>query len=106
MAKANQTRNGAADQPANNISPSVADQLAEHAAAIRRLGKRIFKDVVEIGRRLADCRDNHLKHGQWLPWLEREFGWTEQTALNFIRVHEAATKSKKFLDLNVPVSSL
>jgi hypothetical protein len=79
--------------------------LAKHAKAIRALGKRVVGDVVEIGRRLADCRD-HCKHGEWLPWLKREFGWTEQTALNFIRVHEVATKSKNFLDLNLPVSAL
>jgi hypothetical protein len=79
--------------------------LAEHANAIRKLGKRIVTDVIEIGRRLVDCRDHHLKHGEWLPWLQKEFGWTEQTALNFIRVHEQS-KSKNFLDLNLPVSSL
>src|SRR5260370_41242286 len=79
--------------------------LAEHANAIRKLGKRIVTDVIEIGRRLVGCRDHYLKHGEWLPWLQKEFGWTEQTALNFIRVHEQS-KSKNFLDLNLPVSSL
>ena len=41
----------------------------------------------------------------WLPWREREFRWEEQTALNFMRVHEFG-KSKNFLDLNLPVSGL
>jgi hypothetical protein len=45
-------------------------------------------------------------HGNWLPWLEREFGWTDRTARNFMAVHEAAAKSEKFSDLNVPVSGL
>jgi len=26
-------------------------------------------------------------HGNWYSWLEREFGWTDDTALNFMRVH-------------------
>ena len=28
-------------------------------------------------------------HGNWLPWLEREFGWSRQTADNFIDVQIA-----------------
>jgi N6-adenosine-specific RNA methylase IME4 len=72
------------------LAPHDAGILAEHATAIRA--------------RLTDCK-RICGHGNWLPWLDREFGWTEQTALNFIRVHEVA-KSKNFLDLNVPVSSL
>jgi Protein of unknown function (DUF3102) len=72
--------------------------LTEHATEIRRLGKRVVGDVIEIGRRLVECRDNHLKHGEWLSWLEKEFGWTDQTARNFINVYEQS-KSKNFLNL-------
>jgi Protein of unknown function (DUF3102) len=79
--------------------------LTEHATEIRRLGKRVVGDVIEIGRRLVECRDNHLKHGEWLSWLEKEFGWTDQTARNFINVYEQS-KSKNFLNLDLPVSSL
>jgi Protein of unknown function (DUF3102) len=79
--------------------------LAEHAAEIRRLGKRVVADIIEIGRRLADCRDNHLAHKQWLPWIEKEFGWSDQTARNFINVYEQS-KSKNFLNLDLPISSL
>lgn len=42
--------------------------VAEHAAVIRALGKRVVGDIVEIGRRLADCKER-LGHGEWLPWL-------------------------------------
>jgi hypothetical protein len=80
--------------------------LAEHAEAIRHLGKRVISDVIEIGRRLVECK-KIVGHGGWLPWLDREFGWTEQTALNFIRIYEAGkSESKKFLDLDLPISGL
>lgn len=79
-------------------------ELAEHAAVIRALGKRVIGDVIEIGKRLTECR-RVTGHGDWLPWLDREFGWTEQTALNFMRVHEMA-KSKTVLDLDLPIKSL
>jgi hypothetical protein len=80
--------------------------LAEHAAEIRRLGKQTVENIVEIGRRLVECRDRHLDHGQWLPWLEREFQWSRQTADNFIHVYEARSKLPKFGNLNLPVSGL
>jgi hypothetical protein len=78
--------------------------LTEHANAIRRLGKQTIENIVEIGARLVKCKDI-CGHGNWLPWLKGEFGWTEQTALNFIRVHELS-QSKNFLDLSLPVSAL
>jgi hypothetical protein len=91
----------------NNV-PTSANQadsvLAEHAAEIRRLGKRVITDVIEIGERLTKCR-RIAGHGNWLPWLDREFGWTEQTALNFMRVAEL-NKSKTVLDLDLPVKAL
>jgi hypothetical protein len=78
--------------------------LAEHAAVIRRLSKRVVGDIIEIGRRLTQCR-NVVGHGHWHHWLDAEFGWSEQTALNYMRVHEMA-KSKNFLDLDIPISAL
>jgi hypothetical protein len=40
-----------------------------------------------------------------LPWLEKEFGWAEQTARNFVQVYERS-KSTNFGYLDLPVSSL
>jgi hypothetical protein len=79
--------------------------LAEHAAVIRALGKRVVGDIVEIGRRLTVAKDI-AGHGNWLPWLDREFGWAEQTARNFMQVHTLSGKSPNFGDLNLPVSGL
>ena len=59
--------------------------LAEHAAEIRRLGKRVVADIIEIGRRLTKCK-RICGHGNFLPWLDREFGWSEDTAERFIQV--------------------
>jgi hypothetical protein len=82
----------------------VVETLDDHAAAIHALGKRVIEDVIEIGRRLTLAKPM-AGHGKWLPWLKREFGWTEQSALNFMRAYELA-KSKNFLDLNLPVSAI
>jgi Protein of unknown function (DUF3102) len=78
--------------------------LAEHAAEIRRLGKRVIADVIEIGARLTECK-RICGHGNWLPWLDREFGWTEMTATRFINVFDMS-KSNNLLDLDLPISGL
>lgn len=78
--------------------------LAEHAAVIRALGKRVCGDIIEIGRRLTEAK-RIAGHGGWLPWLKQEFGWTEMTATRFINVYDMS-KSNKLLDLSLPVSGL
>lgn len=79
-------------------------KLAEHAEVIRALGKRAARDIVEIGERLIDAKDR-CGHGNWSPWLEREFGWSDDAAQRYIRVGDAA-KNRNLRDLNVPVSGL
>jgi hypothetical protein len=37
--------------------------------------------------------------GNWLAWLDREFGWHENTARNYIRVAEAF-KPTMLVDFN------
>jgi Protein of unknown function (DUF3102) len=101
-------RGGPSVTIANTLTRNRA--LAEHVAAIRQRGKRMISDAIEIGRRLKLCKEI-VGHGRWLPWLDEQFGWTDRTALNFIRVHTLATKSEKFSDLAlddlaVPLSSM
>jgi hypothetical protein len=79
--------------------------LAENAEEIRKIGKRVGGDVIEIGRRLTEMK-KLCGHGNWRPWLEREFGWTDRHALNYVRVYELSLKSENFSDLGIPVSGL
>ena len=70
----------------------------------------MISDAIEIGRRLKLFKEI-VGHGRWLPWLDEQFGWTDRTALNFMRVYTLATKSEKFSDLAledlaVPLSSM
>jgi hypothetical protein len=80
--------------------------LAKHAELIRKLGWRVIADVIEVGRRLSECKQI-VGHGSWLPWLKREFSWSERTARNFINVYEfARSKSAKISDLAIDISSV
>ena len=31
-------------------------------------------------------------HGEWLPWLKDNFGWSQQTASNYVRAYQAFGK--------------
>lgn len=75
--------------PLNYDYSQVAE---EHRAAIRRAATDIKRrehraamDIVEIGRALKDVQDR-LDHGQFLPWLDQEFGWERRMAYNFMAV--------------------
>jgi len=79
--------------------------LSELAEGIRALGKQTVDNIIEIGRRLTECK-RICGHGNRLPWLEREFGWTDKTAENFINVHKVASKFENFSNLDLPLSGL
>jgi hypothetical protein len=82
----------------------AATTLKQHAEAIRLLARRACRDIVEIGYHLTEAKEL-AAHGKWLRWLDQEFGWSEQTARNYMRVYEMA-KSTTVVDLNLPLRSL
>ena len=49
--------------------------------------KRTAENIVSVGRHLSDAK-KRLARGCWLPWLKKEFSWTDRTAENYIRVFE------------------
>ena len=89
-------------QPTSSATETI---LAQNAEAIRALGKRVIGDIIKIGRLLTEAK-KIAGHGNWLPWIKREFGWTDKTAQNFMSVHAMALKNEKFSDLALPVSGL
>lgn len=78
--------------------------LAEHVAAIRALGKQTVENVIEIGRRLTECK-KIVGHGNWGCWLDREFAWSERSGQRFMQVFKLA-KTDKLAELDLPVSAL
>jgi hypothetical protein len=88
-----------------HATPAPSDILAEHAAAIRHLGTRVVENVVEIGRRLTEAKDI-AGHGNWLPWLEREFGWSASTAENYINLFRLSGKFPTVGNLDLDLRTL
>jgi hypothetical protein len=88
-------------------APAEDPALCEHADAIRGIRKQTVDGIIEIGRRLVEAK-KIVGHGAWLPWLEREFGWSDRTARNFINVHEMVRERKleTVSNLKIPLKSL
>lgn len=80
-----------------SLQPEVAETARQSADAIREHGRRAAESIIAIGEELLRVKEA-LPHGAWLPWLEVEFGWSDQTARNFIRAADFA-KSKTILNL-------
>jgi len=80
--------------------------LAEHVLAIRKLQRSVIGDIVEIGRRLCECK-TIVGHGNWLPWLKREFSLSQRTARNFMNAYRfVRDKSANVSGLKIEASSL
>lgn len=82
------------------------DTLDGHVAAIRRIGKQTITNIIEIGRRLSECK-GLVGQRDFGIWLDNEFGWSERHARNFVYLFELSkSKSENFSELDLPVSAL
>jgi hypothetical protein len=87
------------------VKDDNASVLCEHADAIRALARRTARDIIEIGRHLAEAK-KVAGHGNFLPWLEREFAWSEDTAERFIAVCALQRQIPHVAEINLPLSGL
>lgn len=72
--------------------------LLDRAERIRNLVNVVRGSIIEIGRELIAAKAE-VAHGNWLDWLDAEFGWSERTARNFMRIAEAF-KSARLADFD------
>jgi hypothetical protein len=80
------------------VSADPPSALCELAHDIRKLLEVYRGSIIEIGQKLIAAK-SHLKHGEWRPWLEAEFGWvSDRTARNYMAV-ASAFKSESLSDL-------
>jgi hypothetical protein len=87
-----------------DLSRSDAEFLREKTGEIRQLARAASESIMLIGAALLDVKAR-IGHGYFLPWLESEFQWHENTARNFMRV-ASAFKSTNFVDLQIDASAL
>ncbi len=81
------------------LDSNTADQLKKAAQEIRTCQHSAGLSIVEIGVKLIRVKAS-LDHGQFGSWLREEFGWSERTAQNCMRVAEVfQAKSETVADL-------
>ncbi len=69
------------------LEAQVAERLRASAETIRQQVRNTLECAIKIGQELLAVKEA-LAHGQFLPWLKAEFGWSERTAQNFMSVAE------------------
>lgn len=81
--------------------------LGARAQRIRSLVNVARGCIIEIGRELIEAKDE-CAHGGWLPWLETEFGWSEDVAQRYMRVARAfqIPQGAVFADLTIDATAL
>lgn len=57
------------------------------AAEIRLFTASMLGNIIEIGRRMVEAK-SLLPHGEFLPWLKEQTGYSSSTANNFMRLYE------------------
>jgi hypothetical protein len=67
------------------LETKVADKVRSSAQTIRQQLQNTLENAVMIGQAFLVVKEA-LEHGQFLPWLKAEFGWSERTAYNFMSV--------------------
>jgi Protein of unknown function (DUF3102) len=83
------------------LDSKIAEQLRSAAKRIRERVKRTLEAIIEIGRDLLRAKES-VAHGQFGPWLQMEFGWSDRTARNFMEVAEVfGPKSEIISDLAI-----
>ena len=85
------------------LETKLADKVRSAADRIRERIKKTVEDIIEVGNDLLAVKEA-LPHGQFLPWLKAEFGWSERSAQYFMSVAEQF-KSAKIADLPIQPSA-
>jgi hypothetical protein len=92
------TENAIAPDEAESLDQTTEVFLAERAERIRELGRQMVGNIIDIGDALLEVRER-LSHGEFLPWIAREFGWSERHARRFMEIARAFGKTANMSDL-------
>jgi len=87
-----------------SLDTETAEFIQQQTTEIKGLFRQSIENILRIGQGLLQVKER-LPHGQWLDWLEAEFGWTDRTALNYMHAAEQF-KLETVSDLNMAARAL
>ncbi len=79
----------------SDLAPDTRAIVEAATDRLHVLERKTGEQIIEIGKILIQVKVD-IPHGRFLPWLEAEFGWSQQSASNFIRVAEHFGKLPNF----------
>ncbi len=79
--------------------------VRQRTVEIKDLMRNTAENVVRVGEKLAEVRDQ-LAKGGFQEWLGQEFQWSRRTAYNFIAVHEQLGGRANFAQIDIATSAL
>lgn len=88
----------------SDLAPDTRAIVEAATDRLHVLERKTGEQIIEIGKLLIQVKGD-IPHGQFLPWLDAEFGWSERAAQNFMAVADQF-KSAKFADLKIAPSAL
>ena len=90
----------------------VVPKLVKITSELHAIFKRGTEDVIQIGRLLRSAK-KEVGHGEFLPWLEKEFSLSDKSAERYMAAHKFITrvaarllKSDKLSNLKLRPSAL
>jgi hypothetical protein len=75
-------------------APQRRTELDRIVTQLRAALRREVTNVIEIGKLLIESR-KHLDHGEWQPWLAKNFDLSYRTALNYVSAAEYVARKGK-----------
>ena len=81
------------------MNPRSLDAIADDINKLSRAS------IFDIGDLLLEARAQ-CEHGQWLSWLEREFGWSADTAARSMRVAKLGARFRNLRNLKLGATTL
>ena len=86
------------------VSQDEAAELRAVAVRIKDRFQSSVKEAIEIGRDLLAAKAI-LGHGNFMPWLEIEFRWTDRTAANYMLAAEHFSSKSETVS-NLPLATV
>lgn len=86
------------------LDTKTAQFVQKQTSAIKGLFRQSIQNILRIGQILLQVKER-LPHGQWLDWLDLEFGWTDRTARNYMQAAQEF-KLETISDLNFAAKAI
>ena len=78
-----------------SLAPDVRARVETATRRLHDLERRTSESIIEMGQHLIEVKAA-IGHGNFLPWLEAEFGWSDRVAAHLMNV---AVKFENFSNL-------